>query len=848
MPNLTQTSDFWGWYLRHNNRVVWKDLQDAGIDVFTAGPSNNPQAFLDLTNVVPAVSGGFTRRWGVEAYAGNTLSTDPDIVRTFIYSTPQDNSDPTNTANTNIWLGTDNQNFYTYTDSGSPFTGFGPSNFAHVGDVHAVNSRSWLYYGNGVDAPRKVNPSYTTADTDSLVGIALPVFGSVTDYTSYPYVIAPNTSSLLPGVITYSECTGYGYLTAPTITVVDPTGAGSGCTVGCSIGIHGEVDGFGIITPGSGYVQANAVISAPPAGGVQASLVLYVQANSAAPRFGQVINADFGGQMQFIAGRQYAVALQNSLTGHTSDVYTTNLPIFPKTGLIIDELTASYTAAEVAVGTTIPVYIGSSSATAGYTQLEIVISVPTAGLDPQVDTVVLLATSDGGSVGTLYEVKVFPLSAFTPVTGAYQMYYVDNLPDSFNDQNLTGDTLLEADLWAYTDSAGDQFGILLNTPPTPAGFLYPTQHQGRMFATDGKTVFFSKSLDEVTTPTGLVTSKWEECWPGDYQLPIALNNEQIIGLKSDGVNLHVGTTQSMFTIYGSDPDSFSVPSVAFSETGILSDDCWAVVYAEGQPSGFVWITQDFKVIHSDFSTYREIGTPILPILQQLDIGRLANAKVESLTQGPYNFVFLQFHRTVMSGFAPAPEFWIWETRLQKWYRWRVPASDIVAGTVPSSFIYQFPSYTTASSAPGSKYLFYWLTVPTSGIFDINFQRFNPTFIQDGSSPVDIPWNIRTSWQDFGDPTAIKVLNEIEVVGDDAPYIVTLWKANSQSQFDSGGIQILSNPTITGPISSLDSNKMYCAGAATAAKYYSIQIQPQTTGTQSSVITSFSTEAYPMTRI
>jgi len=120
-------------------------------------------------------------------------------------------------------------------------------------------------------------------------------------------------------------------------------------------------------------------------------------------------------------------------------------------------------------------------------------------------------------------------------------------------------------------------------------------------------------VEEVTTATGLITSKWEECWPGDYQLPVALNNERIIGLKSDGVNLHIGTDKSIFTVYGSGPSDFSVPSMAFAQTGILSNDAWTVIYAEGMPAGFVWITQDFKVMHSDFSTYREIGTPVYPI-------------------------------------------------------------------------------------------------------------------------------------------------------------------------------------------------------------------------------------------
>ena len=175
MPYTTQVSEFYGWYLRHNSRVVWKNLFDAGVDVFAVGPANNTQAFLDLTNILPAMSGGFNRRWGINTIGSGITGNANPIVRTFIYNYPQDNSDTADTANTNVWFATDNQNFFGLTDSGIAFTGYGPSNFATAGNIQAANSRGYFYYTEGLTAPRKVNPSFTTANTDTLMGIALPV-------------------------------------------------------------------------------------------------------------------------------------------------------------------------------------------------------------------------------------------------------------------------------------------------------------------------------------------------------------------------------------------------------------------------------------------------------------------------------------------------------------------------------------------------------------------------------------------------------------------------------------------------------------------------------------------------
>lgn len=944
MPYTSQTSDFWGWYQRHNNRLVWRNLYDAGIDTFASGPSSNQQAFLALDNILPAMSGGFNTRWGIQSYGSATSSAvSTNLVRTFLYNTPQDQSDPSNTANTNLWIGTDNQHFLTTTDSGTAFSGYKPTDFAHSGVVGAVTSRAWFYYGNGIDAPRKVNPSYTTSNTDSLMGIAIPcAFPGSMQYQNYPAALIPagptttgqsgglltqvypgsgysvgtflctgGTGSGLTITVTNATAIGYlissgivswvvaswgiGYSVGDIVTVnsggVNATfkivtlpsmsssiggsglgyvasssfsvscsdsrgGSGSGASVKCFTNAVGAITSAQVTIPGAGYTQAFVSIPAPPSGGVQGYVTVYTDTNSNSATYGQVMSADLAGPMSFIAGRQWTVALMNSTTGHVSDVFITNIPLGPVSGLNLANLLsaqADLPASLAAVGK-VPIYLGSENQTAGYTQMTLPLSVPTNGLDAQVDTVLLLATSDGGSTGNLYQVGTYPLSSFT-ASGSFLVKTVyDALPDSYNVSANTygaGDTLLEADLWAYTDPYGNSFGILLNTPPTATGYLYPTLHQGRIFATDGKTVFYSKSLDEVTTTTGLITCKWEECWPGDYQLPIALNNETIIGLKSDGSALHVGTNKSIFTIYGSDPSSFSVPSTAFAQTGILSNDCWEVVYAEGQPSGYVWLTQDYKVIHSDFSTYKDIGTAIYPsLLGQLVGVNNQNLKIHSLTQGPYNFVILSLIRTVSS--RQYMDLYIWETRLQKWYHWTAPVSEQSTGfSTPSTFVYQIPGYSSSSLTPGSKFLFYWRT-GTGSPNTFATRYFNPTAITDssinGASPA-ISWLVRTSWQDGGDSTAVKVIDEVELTSDWAPLSVSLYGATAQSQFDSGGTLLKSGSSVTAPLAALGVNKFYCAGSATAHKYFSVAFSPGSgPATSTAALSSFSVELYPMTRI
>jgi hypothetical protein len=389
--------------------------------------------------------------------------------------------------------------------------------------------------------------------------------------------------------------------------------------------------------------------------------------------------------------------------------------------------------------------------------------------------------------------------------------------------NYEGLTLLNANLWVDTDSYGSLFGIVSNDPP-PTNLLYPTAHQGRIFATDGLNVFFSKSIDEVTTSTGLITSKWEEAWPSDNVLPIALNNERVLGLKSDGTNLHIGTDQSIYTLSGTSPTDFSIPNMLFQQTGILSQDTWTVIYAEGEPAGFMWITPDLKMMYSDFSTYHSVGDMIYAKLQLWDSTYTQNAKMTSFTYGPLSLVALAYKPTT----SAIAEYLIFDTKMKKWYEW-LPQNRANSGAL-STFVYQHPE-------TGYRGLFF---IETDAI-DAWYRLFDPTATNDTGSAI--PWTVCTNWQSLADPNTLKTINEIEVGTEETTLTATLYGARTQAD--------LSSPVLlkTGPLTSnpLHIWKFFTAASPTNARWYRFQFGSGGISFVPNVLTYFAVQHYPQAR-
>src|SRR5690348_17350276 len=52
-------------------RYIRQTFAGAGVDNYTAPPSQNPDMFEQLTNIMPITTGGLQRRWGYQAWNTN---------------------------------------------------------------------------------------------------------------------------------------------------------------------------------------------------------------------------------------------------------------------------------------------------------------------------------------------------------------------------------------------------------------------------------------------------------------------------------------------------------------------------------------------------------------------------------------------------------------------------------------------------------------------------------------------------------------------------------------------------------------------------------------------------------
>src|SRR5882672_42620 len=818
MPYNQVPTEYVGWYHRYTNRTVYSHFIDAGIDTFSSGPNQNPQAFLDLNNLLPGVSGGFRTRWGVynlSALSGAAYPAAGTPSQVFFYNVPQDASNPSGTSATNIFLYRNINLLEVLNDDGSAYSRSGltiaPSDFQTSfganGNIYAVTSRFWNYLTVGLGTAVKINwglnssPGFNTPQGPNLWGIVAP----------------------LPAL---------------------------------------------------------------DAAGNQTNLI--------------TVTPNGTGPLTFATGRQYTVAFMNSFTGHVSDIWYSFNPPVPSLSKAAWQPAATYILGQIVndgiynqkvttagtSGTSVPTWnetVGGTTTdgtvtwtnqNSGFTSLTVNISISdivgsaapvvntgnnrpikrytaNAVIDGQVDTVLLLATSDGGDEQHLYLVAKIPLSSFAPAVVVpntnLTFTYTDTMPDTYSQTYTSGATLLTQNLYVDTDEFGNVLGIADNLPPQEP-FTYPTVHVGRIFVTDGVNVYFSKSIDEVTTSTGLITAKWEEAFPGANQIPIATDNERVTALQSNGQVLHIATTRAVYTLYGTDMASFSIPDQQFAQTGVLNQDVWNVIYKESQPSAYMWITPDYKVMFSDFNTYEDVGVPVYSYLQQWDL-TFTGAAVKSFTYGPYNFAVVFFRRVGQT----YPELLIFETTLRKWYHWTFPIGVPQGGVVdyhgPTSiFFYQYPS-------SGNRFLFYTEFCDTS----LLTWYFNPTQTKDftnvpapGGTPIfqnnnlSIPWNVRTTWQDMGDATVWKVLNEMEAIGDENAMVATVYGAVTQADFDSP-YTIKTGSFTTAPFGG--ARKFYLAGANSRARFYSFQIgAPSPSATSADVLTSFITDYSPISRI
>lgn len=405
-------------------------------------------------------------------------------------------------------------------------------------------------------------------------------------------------------------------------------------------------------------------------------------------------------------------------------------------------------------------------------------SIPVSS-DTQVNTKILLATADGGDLTTLYEVTTLAANATT---------YTDNMPEA---------TLLEQNVWQYTDSSGIAHGVYDNTPPPNA--FYPILNNGRIFMADGVNVYFSKNLAEVLTSTGIIAGRFEECFPVSNVLSLSTEAEQVHGLLTDGTALYIGTEKHIWRVTGDSPSNFSQPQVCFNQCGLATQNVWQVVYLEGTPVGTMWLTPDLRVMSSDFNTYQNVGTPIQSTLNSINTNAINACWGIYAENGPYNFYIL----AIPTGTNNVPDtLCIYDMHVRRWYIWTC-ADQFAAG------IY----YVNLAGIAR------WIVSDQSG----NIRYFDPSFVTDRQTDptngaIGIQSTMRTSWLAMGDPAIRKVLNELELQTSVPNMAITVEGATKPSLFSTPNSLVAGANPITSPFGD---QKVYLAGYAALDRFYRI---------------------------
>lgn len=446
------------------------------------------------------------------------------------------------------------------------------------------------------------------------------------------------------------------------------------------------------------------------------------------------------GPITLVSGRLYYAAFENSTSGHISDVS----PVSQGTGAVAG---------------------GSFSLT----------SLPVS-TDPQVDTLLLLATADGGDETTLYLLASLPNGTTT---------YSDSMPE---------DSLLLQPVYQDTDELGNPHGCIDNTPPLAAG-TYPTAHRGRLYMGDGQLLVFSKSLFDVTTETGVIAGKWEESWPADYSMDIAIGAETVRGLLSNGYTLYIGTERHIRQLIGDGPSNYDSPSIVFNEVGLLNQEVWQRVFIEGQPTGAMWLTPDLRVIGSDFNTYRDVGTPIQDVLDSANRSAVqSSAWASFFSDGVWDLYVL----AIPTGANTSPDtLCVYDLRTNSWAIWQ-PTDSLLAGLFNIDASGQ--PYWYVSAASGEVYQF---------VDGVTADRSNET-------PVTYAVSIRTPWLPMGDSTIRKWINWIEVSTDDTAMTLDVEGATDASDFASPHSVVSGASLATSPFGQL---KAYVAADPANDRFY-----------------------------
>ena len=353
---------------------------------------------------------------------------------------------------------------------------------------------------------------------------------------------------------------------------------------------------------------------------------------------------------------------------------------------------------------------------------------------------------------------------------------------------------------------GTDVGLADNTPP-PKGITLPILHRGRFYALVGSNLYYSKSEDELLTPTGALAGRFEQAWPGLNFFPITSLGEVGTGLLSDGTVLYIGTDRRVIRLFGDGPSTFLQPQSLFDNVGVLNQEVWKLILLEGNPVGAMWLTPDYRIIGADFNTYQDVGVPINDILTSIN-GQAAAKTAWAAFVGLsiQSFFFL----AIPTGESTQPDtLLVFDIRGKKWYVWQL--TDPALGG------------------------FWWVSKEGVPIFVFlaasgKLYAFDPTLLQDrvnDVTAVGFPAQIRTSWLAMGDQTERKLLNEVEIMTGDPGTLLTLEGASTLADFAAPRQVVLNAPLVTKPRGEFG---VFVAGASTRDRFYRLTFDYPPTAT------------------
>ena len=776
-----------------------KSFQTAGQDSFQDPPSQDADLFESLSNVMPPNGGGFIRRWGYELFNSpsqiarrlyefqkDSATTERRIVLTNTSTVRSINEDGT-THNTGIitpGAGADNPRMLCSRD------------YAFFADGVSADLKKWNGASSsgtskwGIDAPTES----TSTSLKTLPGTTSQTVTSLVDWAGVGNITATDdtyaTVSLVGGQTSEDlQATNWSFAIPSTATIVQvqiewewkiPAGANisgdqfvyllySGGTYAQGTPLAFTSAGvpeayYSVTIPAGGLTPADVNASTFGAAtqffhygsGTAAISVDHVKITVYYSTSNITISSvATAGAVTLVSGRKYFCVYQNTTTGHISGLNEVSASSGPVTSKRIDL-------------TTIPV-----------------------STDSQVNGKIVLATADGGDETLLYEVVKLANATTT---------YNDDIPEA---------TLLTRNIYLEIDEFGNERGVSFNTPPPNGDF--PIKHRGRVFLAVGQLAYYSKNIAELTTSTGLVVGRYEEAFPADYYIDVSPGAETIKGWLSDGDALYIGTERHIRRLLGDGPDSFQAVEFVFNNIGIASQDTWVQVFTEGAPAGTIWLTPDFRVIWSDFNTYKDIGEPVQDLLNTISRTYLSKAWAIYHGNGAYDL----FKLVIATGANTEPNLeLVYDLRAGKWVTW-TPTDSPTAGL-------------SNIKSDGTPQLIF-------GAATGKLYKFSTTAVQDrvSDTPVSFTATIQTTFQDFGDPFSRKVLDEMEIVTGDSGLLTTIVGASTAAEFDSPTAVVTSSALTTSP---LGEYKVYLAGSTTEDRSYRFKFV--STGTNTDLLRAY----------